>query len=64
MSSVPVCPLLSIRNESYNELCLTDQCALYLPAAKKCSLVFIGYQAFLEAQKIQQQQQQQQPPQG
>lgn len=54
-SSVPVCPIITIRNPEIHELCLMDSCALYLAAAKKCSLVYIGYNAFLEAQRLQQQ---------
>lgn len=55
--SLPVCPILSIRNPDVNELCLAESCALYLPAPKKCSLVYLGFQAFIEVQKAQQQQQ-------
>jgi hypothetical protein len=54
---MPICPILSVRNAEYNELCVGEDCALYLPVAKKCSLVYIGFNAFLEAQKMQQQQQ-------
>jgi hypothetical protein len=49
----PVCPILSMRNPSIDELCLGADCALYLPAAKKCSLVFLGYKAMLEVQRLQ-----------
>ncbi|MDX2085522.1 MAG: hypothetical protein SFZ03_09050 [Candidatus Melainabacteria bacterium] len=52
--SVPVCPILSVRNsEGLNELCLQETCALYLPAAKKCSLVYIGLHALMEVQRLQ-----------
>lgn len=67
MTTTPVCPLLSIRNPSVDELCLGADCALYLPAAKKCSLVFLGYKAMLEVQKLQgppSQAPQQRPPQA
>lgn len=60
-TSMPVCPILSIRNSGFNELCVGDVCALYLPAAKKCSLVYLGFQAFVEVQRMQQQAQQPQP---
>ena len=53
MASIPVCPLLSIRNSEANELCVQDECALYIPAAKKCSLVYIGFKAMMEIQKAQ-----------
>jgi len=59
-ANTPVCPLLSIRNPSVDELCLGADCALYLPPAKKCSLVYLGFKAMMDIQ----QQQQQQPPQG
>lgn len=54
MSGIPVCPILSIRNPTVDELCLAGDCALYLPAAKKCSLVYIGFKAMLDVQKLQQ----------
>jgi hypothetical protein len=50
----PICPILTIRNESFNEICLGADCALYLPAAKKCSIVYIGFHAMMEVQKMQQ----------
>lgn len=53
-ANIPVCPILSIRNPSVDELCLTNDCALYLPAAKKCSLVYIGFKAMMEVQRLQQ----------
>jgi hypothetical protein len=49
-ANTPVCPLLSIRNPSVDELCLGADCALYLPPAKKCSLVYLGYKAMLDIQ--------------
>jgi hypothetical protein len=36
-----------------DELCLTNDCALYLPSAKKCSLVYIGFKAMMEVQRMQ-----------
>jgi len=48
-----VCPILSVRNPNMDELCLEGECALYLPNAKKCSLLFLGYKAMLEVQKAQ-----------
>ncbi len=51
--STPVCPILSIRNPSVDELCLGADCALYLPSAKKCSLVYIGFKAMMEVQRLQ-----------
>ena len=53
MASIPVCPLLSIRNHEANELCVQDECALYIPAAKKCSLLYIGFKAMADLQKMQ-----------
>ncbi len=52
--SIPVCPILSIRNPLVDELCLGVDCALFLPAAKKCSLVYIGFKAMMEVQRMQQ----------
>lgn len=49
----PVCPILSVRNPSVDELCLTNDCALYLPSAKKCSLVYIGFKAMMDVQRMQ-----------
>ncbi|MEB3207190.1 MAG: hypothetical protein VKK59_07610 [Vampirovibrionales bacterium] len=54
MSSLPICPLLSIRNPDVHELCVGESCALYLPNVNRCSLVYIGYKAFAELQKLQQ----------
>ncbi len=54
--SLPVCPLLSVRNPDANELCLENDCALYLPSAKKCSLVYIGFKALMDVQQMQQRQ--------
>jgi hypothetical protein len=62
-TTMPICPLLSIRNVGFNELCLGEECALFLPAAKKCSLIYIGFNAFMQAQRLQQQPQQGIPPQ-
>lgn len=53
-ANTPVCPILSVRNPHVDELCLSNDCALYLPAAKKCSLVYIGFKAMLEVQRLQQ----------
>ncbi|MGE0201738.1 MAG: hypothetical protein AB7P76_12325 [Candidatus Melainabacteria bacterium] len=55
MASIPVCPLLSsnANPDSAYALCVQEDCALYLPPAKKCSLVYLGYQAMLEVQKLQ-----------
>lgn len=53
MSGTPICPILSVRNPSVDELCLTNDCALYLPSAKKCSLVYIGFKAMMEVQRMQ-----------
>jgi hypothetical protein len=53
-SSTPVCPILSIRNPSVDELCLGGDCALWLPSAKKCSLVYLGFKAMMEVQRMQQ----------
>ena len=50
----PICPILSVRNPSVDELCLTNDCALYLPSAKKCSLVYIGFKAMMDVQRMQQ----------
>jgi hypothetical protein len=55
MATIPICPLLSTRTADVNELCLEETCALYLPPAKRCSLVYLGFNAFLEVQKAQQQ---------
>jgi|GEM_PF-2267456 len=60
-SSTPVCPILSVRNPSVDELCLGADCALYLPSAKKCSLVYIGFKAMMDIQKMQQPAAQPQP---
>ena len=66
--NTPICPILSIRNPMVDELCLTNDCALYLPQAKKCSLVYLGFKAMLEVQRMQPGQpaaaQQPAPPQG
>jgi hypothetical protein len=51
-TSMPICPLLSIRSAEIDELCLGDSCALFLPQARKCSLVFLGYKALLEVQRM------------
>jgi hypothetical protein len=56
MSSTPYCPILSIRNTNTMEICLEGNCALYLPNAKKCSLVYIGFKAMVDVQKLQAQQ--------
>lgn len=53
MATTPVCPILSVRNPSVDELCLQTDCALFLPAAKKCSLVYIGFKAMMEVQRMQ-----------
>ncbi|HEY9686733.1 MAG TPA: hypothetical protein V6C52_07145 [Coleofasciculaceae cyanobacterium] len=53
-SNTPVCPILSIRNPSVDELCLGGDCALWLPSAKKCSLVYLGFKAMMEVQRMQQ----------
>ncbi len=53
MASIPVCPILSVRNSEADELCLQEDCALYLPAPKKCSLVYIGFKAMMEVQQAQ-----------
>lgn len=53
-SNTPVCPILSVRNPSVDELCLGADCALFLPSAKKCSLVYIGFKAMMDIQKLQQ----------
>ena len=57
-ASMPVCPLLSIRSSDVLELCLGAECALYLPSAKKCSLVYVGFKAMMDVQRMQA------PPQG
>lgn len=49
----PVCPLLSLRHPSVDALCLESDCALYLPPAKKCSLVYIGFKAMMDIQRMQ-----------
>ncbi|MEM0952066.1 MAG: hypothetical protein AAGI66_08000 [Cyanobacteria bacterium P01_H01_bin.74] len=49
-----VCPLMSIRHNTIDTYCIESDCALYLPAAKKCALVFIGYKAMVEVQRLQQ----------
>lgn len=54
MAETPVCPILSVRSPSVDELCLGGDCALWLPAAKKCSLVYIGFKAMMEVQRMQQ----------
>jgi hypothetical protein len=54
MTATPICPLLSIRSPHIDELCLGADCALYLPAAKKCSLVYIGFKAMMDVQRMQQ----------
>lgn len=51
----PICPLLSAKDSGPDRLCVEGDCALYLPQAKKCSLVFVGYKAMLEAQQLRQQ---------
>jgi hypothetical protein len=53
-ANLPICPILSIRNPAVDELCLSNDCALYLPSAKKCSLVYIGFKAMMEVQRMQQ----------
>lgn len=53
MAETPVCPILSIRNPSVDELCLGGDCALWLPSAKKCSLVYIGFKAMMDIQRMQ-----------
>ena len=55
MSSIPVCPILSVRSTQADELCLQGDCALFLPSAKKCSLVYIGFKAMMDIQRMQQQ---------
>lgn len=57
--STPICPILSIQSDMPNVLCLGESCALYLPPAKRCSLVFMGYKAMMEVQSAQPQ-----PPQN
>jgi hypothetical protein len=52
--NTPICPILSVRNPSVDELCLGADCALFLPSAKKCSLVYIGFKAMMEVQRMQQ----------
>jgi hypothetical protein len=52
----PICPILSANKEAStpDRLCVQNDCALYLPQAKKCSLVFLGYKAMLEVQALRQ----------
>jgi hypothetical protein len=52
--SVPICPILSVRNENVDELCLEEQCALYIPSAKKCSVLYIGMNSLMQIQQAQQ----------
>jgi len=53
MNSISMCPILSIgRHEGQpRELCVGEQCALYLPQVQKCSLVYIGFKALMDMQK-------------
>lgn len=53
MNSISMCPILSIgRQEGQpRELCVGEQCALYLPQVQKCSLVYIGFKALMDMQK-------------
>lgn len=55
MAEIPVCPIMSVRNSTTDELCLQQDCALYLAPAKKCSLLFIGWKAMVDIQQQQQQ---------
>ena len=52
--SLPICPILSIRNTQMTEICVEDQCALYLPQAKHCSLLYIGLKAAKDLQQASQ----------
>jgi hypothetical protein len=63
MASMPVCPILSIGKESTEpmQLCLAEECAFYLPQVKKCSVVYMGFNALLQSQALQKAQQQQTP---
>jgi hypothetical protein len=56
LMDTPICPILSATKEvnSPDRLCVQNDCALYLPQAKKCSLVFLGYKAMLEVQALRQ----------
>ena len=49
---LPVCPFLSMRVAEQVELCLGEQCALYVAPVKKCSFYMIGYEAVLSAQRL------------
>jgi len=52
MANLPVCPLLSIRGP-INELCLGEDCALFIAGPQKCSLMFVGYHALMQMQQLQ-----------
>ncbi|MFM7468155.1 MAG: hypothetical protein ACKO37_01460 [Vampirovibrionales bacterium] len=64
MATTPVCPILSIGKESTEpmQLCLADECAFYLPQVKKCSVVYMGFNALLQSQTLQKAQQTSTPP--
>ena len=48
-----VCPVLSLNTQTNDTLCIEQDCAFYVPQAKKCSIMMMGYQALLEAKKLQ-----------
>ena len=49
----PICPILSIRNTQIDELCVEEQCALWLPQTKRCSIVYMGLKAAMDVQAAQ-----------
>lgn len=53
MSTPQVCPLLSAGKENPN-MCLEEDCALYLKSYKACSVYVMAYNAALEIKKKQQ----------
>lgn len=50
MADIPICPIMSVRSEETNALCVQEDCALYLTGVNRCSLVYIGYKALMDIQ--------------
>jgi hypothetical protein len=51
----PVCPLLSDSERTC--LCVEEQCAFYVPQARKCAMAMLGLNALMSAQQMQASQQ-------
>jgi hypothetical protein len=49
----PVCPILS--DSTHTCLCVEEQCAFYVPQARKCAVGMLGLHALMQAQQSQQQ---------